>query len=173
MNNASDVRLLFIFDKDSTLIKGAGLNGFRFRNALHPQEQMLKPNVFEKLAELRAAGHAIAIASNMSAVADGLITMEEAHTLMRNCAAKVGGVDAWRCCGYNPRARKTLHGQPNPYARDDPCKKPHPGMILELMQALGFPPERTVMVGNSKNDRKAAQAAGVQFFSAKAFFKRL
>ncbi len=163
---------LFIFDKDGTLIKGAGLSDRQIRNPLKPEEQMLKMNVFEKIAELRSQGHVIAIASNMSAVAKGLLTMEQAEELVRNCAAKIGGVAAWRLCGYSPKARKAINGQPNPYARDDECRKPHPGMILSLMEELGFGPKDTYIVGNKKDDEQAAQAAGVFFIRAQSFFKK-
>lgn len=61
---------LYIFDKDGTL-----LSNVRSRLILH------RPGVFEKLAELRAAGHKIAIATNQSAVAGGIrsLTRRNAH----------------------------------------------------------------------------------------------
>lgn len=57
---------------------------------------MLRKGVFEKLAELRANGHRIAIATNQIAVAHGVITLVEAETLVQNCIEKIGGADAWR-----------------------------------------------------------------------------
>jgi hypothetical protein len=56
-------------------------------------DQILKPGVFEKLAELREQGHTLAIASNQKAVAKGWMTLAEAEELMTICAKKVGGVD--------------------------------------------------------------------------------
>ncbi len=163
---------LYIFDKDGTLVKGAGLQDKRIRNPLNPAEQVLRPHVFETLAQLRSQGHTLAIASNMSMVANGLITPQQAEALMIDCVMKVGGVNAWRYCGFSPRAKKHLDGQPNPFARDDECRKPHTGMIEELMHTLGFSKEDTIMVGNAKSDEQAAQAAGVRFINAKEFFKR-
>jgi D-glycero-D-manno-heptose 1,7-bisphosphate phosphatase len=113
----------------------------------------------------------IAMASNLSAVADGLITMDQAEALMENCAEKIGGCAAWKCCGYSPKGKKKIDGSDNPYARDDLCRKPHPGMILELMRELKFTPENTIMVGNSSKDEKAAEAVGVHYIKAKDFFK--
>lgn len=161
---------LYIFDKDGTLVKSVGLEGIKVRDPLKPEEQMLKEGVFERIQELRAAGHVIALASNLSAVAKGLITIEEAKILMENCAEKIGGAAAIKYCGYDAHGKKEINGKPNPYARDADCHKPHPGMILEIMQELGFPPSDTYMVGNAKDDEEAARAAGVQFYSAKKFF---
>ena len=42
---------------------------------LKGEDQLLLPGVFEKLAELWAAGHRLAIASNQDAVAAGLISL--------------------------------------------------------------------------------------------------
>ena len=161
---------LFIFDKDGTLITGKRLRGGRIRNPARPEEQEVLPGVREKLDHLRERGHTIAMASNSALVAKGLLTLEEAERLMVDCAEKVGGVAAWKVCGYDPKARKTIDGCPNPYAMDADCHKPHPGMILELMAELGFGPAETWLVGNSKKDEQAARAAWVNFARAKDFF---
>lgn len=163
---------LYIFDKDGTLIKKVGFQGIGIRNPLKPEEQILYPGVFEKISQLRGEGHTIALASNMSAVGHGVITMEEAETLMQNCAEKIGGVAVWKCCGYSKKGKKKVNGRPNPYYGDAPCHKPHPGMILELMSELGFAPEDTYVVGNKKTDQQAAQAAGAHYIKGKEFFKR-
>ena len=163
---------LYIFDKDKTLLRHVRSRFLYPRPPLKPEEQILRQGVFEKLAELRAAGHQIAIATNQAAVAHGLITLDEAEKMVVNCAAKVGGVSAWRLSPFHPRAKKQLHGKPNPYARDDETRKPHPGMILQIMQELGKSPSETFMVGDKKMDRKSAKAAGATFIDEKKFFKK-
>ena len=42
---------------------------------------------------------------------------------------------------------------------DQTHPKPHPAMLLELMQELGSTPERTLMVGDTTHDLGMAQAA--------------
>jgi D-glycero-D-manno-heptose 1,7-bisphosphate phosphatase len=162
---------LYIFDKDKTLLRHVRSRFILHRAPLKPEEQTLRQGVFEKLAELRNGGHQIAIATNQPAVAHGLITLEEAEELVRNCAAKAGGVSAWRLSPYSPHAKKRLHSKLNPYARDDETRKPHPGMILQLMEELGSSPKDTFMVGDKKMDKKSAEAAGVTFLDEKKFFK--
>ena len=161
---------LYIFDKDGTLLQHVRSQVGAKRSPLRPEEQVLRPVVFERLAALRADGHAIGLASNQGIVARGLISLEEAEKLMENCAAKVGGVNAYRFSPYSPHAKKVRDGKPNPYARDDPTRKPRPGMILELMNELGFAPADAWMIGDSKLDREAAHAAGVWFMRASRFF---
>jgi D-glycero-D-manno-heptose 1,7-bisphosphate phosphatase len=162
---------LYIFDKDKTLLRHIRSRFFFRRSPLKPEEQILKKGVFEKLAELRAAGHQIAIATNQPVVAYGILSLEEAEELVKNCADKIGGVSAWRLSPYEPRAKVSLRGKPNPYARDDETRKPHPGMILQIMDELGASPKETFMVGDKKMDKKSAKAAGVRFIDEKKFFK--
>ncbi len=48
---------------------------------------------------------------------------------------------------------------------DDCFSKPHPQMLLELMEELAFLPEETLMVGDSIHDLLMANAAGVDCVS--------
>ena len=44
---------------------------------------------------------------------------------------------------------------------DECFSKPHPQMLYELMDELDFPPERTLMVGDTSHDMQLAANAGV------------
>lgn len=162
---------LYIFDKDGTLISmRRNMLGLR-RPVIRAEDQKPKDGIVEKLNELRAAGHKIAIASNQRAISQGLITMEQAEALMEDAAEKLGGLDSWRICPFDVHANRLIRGKPNPYRRENGCRKPKPGMLLDLMADLGYQPEDTFMIGDSWRDRKAAQAAAVRFIPAKEFFK--
>jgi D-glycero-D-manno-heptose 1,7-bisphosphate phosphatase len=162
---------LFIFDKDGTLI-GLKRNAVGIpRAVICPEDQVLLPGVYEKLAELRAGGHRIAIASNQRAISQGLITLEQAEALMENAIEKLGGVDAWRICPFDAHARLRIRGQPNPYRLENTCRKPQPGMLIDLMDELGYSPEDSYMVGDSWRDRRAAALAGIGFIPAGKFFE--
>ncbi len=162
---------LYIFDKDGTLISYVQSRFIIHRPALKCEEQVLRQGVFEKLAELRAGGHKIAIATNQSAVAHGVISLKEAEELVENCIAKIGGASAWRLSPFDPKGKKELNDQPNPYAQDDGTRKPHPAMILQLMEELKSSPAETFMVGDRKADKECAEAADVTFLDAKEFFE--
>lgn len=43
---------------------------------------------------------------------------------------------------------------------DDSLSKPHPAMLLELMDELAVPPARTLMIGDTEYDLQMARAAG-------------
>jgi D-glycero-D-manno-heptose 1,7-bisphosphate phosphatase len=155
-------RWLIIFDKDGTLTEFDG------RPANHPEEQKLLPGVAERIAQLRERGCKIAIASNQGGVAWGFISYDQAEALMADAAAKIGA-DAWRFCPHDPRAAGKP-GANEEYAVACSCRKPEPGMLIELMQQFGATPDETLFVGDRDEDREAARRAGVRFISAKRFF---
>jgi HAD superfamily hydrolase (TIGR01509 family) len=57
------------------------------------------------------------------------------------------------------------------FATKPPRGKPSPAMLEELMVTLGFEPAETVYVGDRPSDKEAAEAAGVTFREAEAFWK--
>jgi D-glycero-D-manno-heptose 1,7-bisphosphate phosphatase len=50
------------------------------------------------------------------------------------------------------------------------CRKPQPGMLLNIMKHFGTAPEQTLYVGDLEVDREAARRAGVAFKWAWDFF---
>jgi phosphoglycolate phosphatase len=93
----------------------------------------LFPGTREMLADLRDAGHTLAIATGKSR--QGLARALETVGLER-------WFDATRCA-------------------DQCAPKPAPDMLLELMDQLDFAPERTVMIGDTTHDLLMAANAGV------------
>jgi len=49
---------------------------------------------------------------------------------------------------------------------DETASKPDPRMLLELMRAVGVPPDRTLMVGDTTHDLQLAANAGVDAVAA-------
>ncbi len=101
----------------------------------------------EAVARARAAGWALGVITNQSAVARGIVTEEQLATLHRRIADQFPGVEAVYHCPHHP---------------DDgcDCRKPQPGMVLAACADLGLDPARTVFVGDHLTDCHAAAAAG-------------
>src|SRR5437016_2397987 len=99
---------LYIFDAGKTLIRVPRSRVGKKREPRRKEEQVLKPGVFEKIAKLRAGGHAIALATNQDAVAWGTISLKEAQGLVQNVADKIGGVDAWMLNPFHPMAKLSV-----------------------------------------------------------------
>jgi D-glycero-D-manno-heptose 1,7-bisphosphate phosphatase len=154
---------LIIFDKDGTVIQYLGN-----RPANTPEEQTLLPGVDERIADLKSQGCKIALASNQGGVAWGFISYAQAEAMMADAAAKVGA-DAYRFCPHDARAIRKPDAVAE-YAVACKCRKPEPGMLLDLMQQFGATPAETLYVGDREEDREAAERAGVRFVQTNEFF---
>ncbi len=93
----------------------------------------LFPGVREVLQDLHAAGHRLAVATGKSR--RGLEHAFELTALRRYFAAS-------RCA-------------------DETNPKPHPAMLLELMQQLAAAPGQALMIGDTSHDLEMARGAGV------------
>jgi len=93
----------------------------------------LFPGVREMLQELHRAGHRLAVATGKSR--RGLDHALESTALRRMFAAS-------RCA-------------------DETDPKPHPAMLLELMEQLRVAPAQALMIGDTSHDLEMARSAGV------------
>lgn len=158
---------LYIFDKDGCLCPGVVEPRTGKSHAPNRMdEQTYFDDVKPTCERLLAEGHTLAIASNQGGVAFGIFTADVAGELVK-AAADYIGAKAYQVCFYHPKGRVA------PWNRDDISRKPGPGMLVGLMNALGFAPEDTVMIGDWDTDRQAAVAAHCEFRYAHEFFGRV
>ncbi|GIJ47059.1 hypothetical protein Val02_39450 [Virgisporangium aliadipatigenens] len=129
-----------LLDRDGTLVHDVPYNG-------DPALVRPVPGAREALDRLRAAGLKLAVVSNQSGVARGLITPRQVEAVNARVEELLGPFDAWVWC---------------PHAAEDrcACRKPRPGMVLEAARRLGVAPRDCVLVGDIGADVEAALAAG-------------
>lgn len=115
------------------------------------EEFRFLPGALAGIALLTQAGFRLAIVSNQSGVAKGLLseaTLAEIHTRLREDVQKAGGrIDAIYVCTDHPD---------HPTER----RKPNPGMVLEALHDFRAAATETVFVGDALRDLQAAAAAG-------------
>ncbi len=110
------------------------------------------PGSMAALAKLTQAGYKIAIATNQSGIGRGyftVATLDAMHRKMLNLASQIGAkIDVIAYCPHGP---------------DDQCdcRKPLPGLIHQIEQALNMSAEGCYMVGDSLRDLQAGSAAGL------------
>lgn len=129
-----------LFDRDGTLIADVPYNG-------DPCQVAPMPGAARALARLRAAGLGVAVISNQSGVARGLIDPTQVAAVNRRTEELIGAVDSWIFCPHGPD-------------EGCDCRKPGPGMVLDAARRLGVRPDRCAVVGDIGTDVQAAQAAG-------------
>jgi D-glycero-D-manno-heptose 1,7-bisphosphate phosphatase len=138
---------LVILDRDGTI------NHDSEHYIKSPQEWRPIKGSLEAIARLTQAGYRIVVATNQSGIARGLFdtrTLFAIHeTLLRSLALVGGRIDAFFFC---------------PHAADAgcQCRKPQPGMLLEVARRFNVSLEDTYMVGDALRDLEAAAAAGAR-----------
>lgn len=109
----------------------------------------LLPGAKEAVALLRRKGYLVCIVTNQAGVARGQSTEERQRALNDHIAHNLGGVDGIAMCIHHP---------------DDgcDCRKPKPGVILDLARDLNIDLDASWMVGDMDSDIEAGVAAGCQ-----------
>ena len=138
---------LVILDRDGTI------NYDSDQYIKSPAEWRPIPGSLEAIGRLTQAGYRIVVATNQSGIARGLFdtaTLISIHDTLQRAAAQAGGrVDAFFFC---------------PHAADSTCecRKPKPGMVLEVARRFNVSLADTYMVGDTLRDVQAAAAAGAR-----------
>jgi histidinol-phosphate phosphatase family protein len=129
-----------ILDRDGTLIHDVAYNG---------DPELVRPvaGVRAALDRLRTAGLKLAVTSNQSGVARGLISEADVRAVNDRVEELLGPFDTWQYCPHDER-------------EGCECRKPKPGMILKAAADLGIPVDRCVVVGDIGADVEAGRAAG-------------
>jgi D-glycero-D-manno-heptose 1,7-bisphosphate phosphatase len=111
------------------------------------------PGSLQAIARLSQGGWRIVVATNQSGIARGLFDMaalNAIHTEMHRVVALAGGrIDAIFFC---------------PHAADSgcECRKPKPGLLLEIASRMDVGLAEVPMVGDALRDLQAAAAAGAK-----------
>jgi D-glycero-D-manno-heptose 1,7-bisphosphate phosphatase len=115
--------------------------------------------IFAMTGAFAARGFAIVIATNQSGIGRGLYGEAEYTALMDWIRAEFGrngvAIAASYHCPDHPTAGI------GPYRRDNPWRKPKPGMILQAALDLSLDLARSWTVGDRDSDIAAGRAAGV------------
>lgn len=129
-----------VFDRDGTLVEDVPYNG-------DPSRVRPVDGARVALDRLRRHGIRLAIATNQSGVAGGLVSPAQVDAVNRAVTAAVGPIDSWHVC---------------PHAPEDgcECRKPRPGLVRAAAASLGVSTLECAFIGDIGSDLEAARAAG-------------
>ena len=118
-----------------------------------PEEFIPLPGSIEAIARLHRAGYTIAIATNQSGIARGYFdvdTLNRMHEKLAQLLAAHGGqVDGIFYCP---------HGPDNACE----CRKPKPGLLLDIKSRFNTVLQDVPVVGDSLRDLQAARSVGAK-----------
>jgi D-glycero-D-manno-heptose 1,7-bisphosphate phosphatase len=129
------------------------LNEFHEDHIKAPEEWVAVPGALEAVSRLNHAGWHVVVATNQSGIGRGMIDMAAVNAvhaqMMKNLQLLGGRIDAVFFCPHTPED-----------ACD--CRKPLPGMALDIGRRYGVDLREVPMVGDTLRDLQAAQAAGCE-----------
>jgi D-glycero-D-manno-heptose 1,7-bisphosphate phosphatase len=153
-----------LLDRDGTLVdfhRDAELGAVV--SAFHPDQLRLLPGVVEGLRALGDAGYLLAVATNQPGAAKGQVpraAIERTNRALVERLADLGVVIARvATCLHHPDGGPG--GDPE-LVRACACRKPAPGLLLDLCRDLGLDPAASWMIGDGAVDMEAARAAGLR-----------
>lgn len=154
LSNASPTqkRRVVVFDRDNTLILASGyLN--------NPADIRLMPGAAAAVARAKRCGLCVAVASNQSGVARGLMTEDDVRRVNARLDELLRAghpdalVDLHLFCPHHPDAPLER------YRQACECRKPSPGMILQAMRELDA--DGGFCIGDAPRDIAAGRSAGL------------
>jgi D-glycero-D-manno-heptose 1,7-bisphosphate phosphatase len=152
-----------ILDRDGTLVdvvrdEETGV----IATAFHPSQLRLLPGVLGGLAMLRDAGFVLAMATNQPGPAKGQFSRDAVNAtndaLVAMLAREKVQIAHVAVCMHHPDGGRdgdaTLIGPCE-------CRKPKPGMLVEIEGALGLERALSWMIGDTASDIEAGRALGM------------
>lgn len=118
-----------------------------------PEEWIEIPGSMEAIAKLKQAGHQVVVATNQSGLARGFFTqatLDLIHQKMKARLADFGAeFDGIFYCPHHPDDRCE-------------CRKPKPGLLLQIAKQFNTDLSKAIMVGDSLRDIQAGQAVNTR-----------
>jgi D-glycero-D-manno-heptose 1,7-bisphosphate phosphatase len=129
------------------------LNEYREEHVTTPEEWQPVPGALEAVARINHAGWHTVVATNQSGIGRGMIDMSAVNTVhahMNKMLQVQGGrLDAVFFCPHTPEDHCD-------------CRKPKPGMLVDVGRRYGIDLATVPVVGDTARDLIAAHAAGCE-----------
>lgn len=149
---ALEARPAVFLDRDGVLIADDGYPH-------DPAKVQWMPGSAVALRRLNDAGYFVFVVTNQSGVARGYYSEAAVHRLhdwmARTLAASGAHVDAFSYCPHHPSATIVA------YRQICQCRKPAPGMILNLFSAWPIRRQGSFLIGDQTTDVQAAMSAQI------------
>ena len=129
------------------------LNEFREGHVTAPEEWQPVDGALEAVARINHAGWHVVVATNQSGIGRGMIDMSAVNAvharMHQELQAQGGRIDAVFFCPHTPEDNCD-------------CRKPKPGLLLDVLFRYGADAANVPVVGDTLRDLQAADAAGCE-----------
>lgn len=118
----------------------------------------IEAGVEEAIKRLRSGGYKLFVVTNQPDVARGRLPVEELEMISRKLMATLD-IDGLKVCPHDDRDECS-------------CRKPRPGMLLELARENDLALAESYMIGDTWKDTMAARAAGCRSITLDRAYNR-
>ena len=129
------------------------LNEYREDHVKAPEEWVPVPGALEAVSRLNHAGWHAVVATNQAGIGRGMIDMASVNAVHADMNQRLqlqgGRLDAVFFCPHTPEEQCD-------------CRKPLPGMMLDIGRRYGIDLSTVPVVGDTLRDLQAAAAAGCE-----------
>jgi histidinol-phosphate phosphatase family protein len=133
-----------------------------------PAQYVLLPGVAAGIRAANRAGVPALVVTNQPGIAKGFMTFQAHEEIRARMDRLLGGegafVDDYAYCPHHPETG--FAGEVPALKIVCSCRKPLPGLLMEVATRHHLDLPRSVMVGDTERDAQAAKAAGVSFVLA-------
>lgn len=124
-----------------------------------PEECQWTPGASQAIARLNAAGYLVVIVTNQSGIARGIYTEQQfldfSRWYIQTLKESGAIIDDLLFCPHHPDEGV------EPYRCDCACRKPNPGMLLQVLDRSDVSKEGSFLIGDRESDLQAARSAGI------------
>lgn len=113
------------------------------------------PGARESIAALTYLGLPIIVATNQAVIGRGLVSAEVVEDINQRMVAELAS--------YGGRIDQVVYCPHRPEDQCD-CRKPEPGMLLQVAREMDLDLTRSYMIGDAASDLMAGQQVGCQTF---------
>lgn len=129
------------------------INQNRPDHVKHWSEFQFLPGALRAVARLSQAGVGVFIITNQAIINRGMVSRETVDWINRQMVEEIerlgGRVDAVAYCPHRPDERCS-------------CRKPQPGLLVDLARKYGLDLRETAVIGDALTDVEAGQAVGCE-----------
>ena len=147
-------RAVFL-DRDGTINRHVGF-------LRRPEEFQLLEGAAEAIRRINRSGYLAIVVTNQPVIARGEVTwegLEEIHRKMETLLGREGAyLDDLFICPHHPD--RGFPGEVPAYKMDCGCRKPKPGLLLQVAEKYHIDLPGSWMVGDQLQDAQAGEAAG-------------
>jgi D-glycero-D-manno-heptose 1,7-bisphosphate phosphatase len=141
------------FDRDGVLNQDLGYTH-------RPEQLQWTPGAVQAVRKVNDSGFYCFVVTNQAGVAHGYfdeVKVDLFHTHMDEMLGRQGAhVDEFCYCPFHPQASLEA------YRQDAFCRKPKPGMLLDLMERWPVDASRSIFIGDKDIDMEAAAAGNIR-----------